>query len=152
MAVQRELVEVAQPSLLLTVIKRVALTRALASPPGLAYPLDRLTGEERLVAGVDRLNLEVGLVTGEMQVVVPVDLLAEPLRVPPVFVEVPDGRLLIDVPAGAAQAELGAARGRSGLWCYPRGRGRSSDGMRRHPWVRGLGSAIYQGAATIGPR
>jgi hypothetical protein len=80
----------------------------------LGDPLNGVAAEEPGVPVVDRLDVEIGLVPGPLQVVLAVDLLEEDLRLPPVFVEIPDDRFLIDVPAGAAQAKLGAARARSG--------------------------------------
>ena len=76
--------QVAEPVLLLSL-------RAPPSPPRPARPLAL---EERLVPLVDRLDLEIGLVPGELQVVLAADLLEEELRVPPVFVEIPGQRRL----------------------------------------------------------
>jgi hypothetical protein len=76
--------------------------------------LHRRPLEERLMTLVDRLDRQVGLLPGQMEVVLAIDLLGEELRLAPVFVEVPDDRFLIDVLAGAAQAELGARRARRG--------------------------------------
>jgi hypothetical protein len=62
MAAERKLVQVAQSSLLL----------ALHRSPGLPDPLHRIPAEERLMALVDRLDLQLLLVAGEMQVVLAV--------------------------------------------------------------------------------
>jgi hypothetical protein len=104
MTVERELMEVAEAVRFLTL-------RGLSRLP---HALDGRPLEQGLMPLVDGFDLEVGLVPGEVQVVLAVDLRQEELRVPPVFIEIPDDRLLIDVPAEAAQAELGAARTRSG--------------------------------------
>jgi hypothetical protein len=103
-AIERKLMEVAQPHLLV----------ALGGPPLIADLLHRRPLEERLMTLVDRLDRQVGLLPGQMEVVLAIDLLGEELRLTPVFVEVPDDRFLIDVLAGAAQAELGARRARRG--------------------------------------
>jgi hypothetical protein len=80
MAVERELVQVAQPRPLLP----------LARPGAqLADPLDRVRLEQRLVPLVDRLHRQVRLVPRPLQVVLAVDLLQEPLGLAAVFVEIP---------------------------------------------------------------
>src|SRR5829696_5998573 len=83
MAVEGELMEVAQPRPVLVVCRA----------PGLTDAIDRLALEERFVSLVDRLDLQIGLVTGPLQVVLAVDLLEEALRVAPVLIEVPGHRL-----------------------------------------------------------
>jgi hypothetical protein len=86
-------VEVTQPRRVLVRIKRVALARALASAPGVGDSVDRIAVEQPLVPPVDLLDREVGLVPGEVQVLLAVDLLQEELRLLPVFIEVPGQRL-----------------------------------------------------------
>ena len=87
--VEGELVQVAEPRLLLIITERIGLAGALASPARLPDALDRLALEEASVPLVDRFHGQIGLVAGSLQVVLAVDLLEEDLRLAPVFVEIP---------------------------------------------------------------
>ena len=75
-------------------IPQAVLFVALRLASGLRNPLDGCALEEGLMPLVDRFDFEVGLVPGEVQVVLAVDLLQEDLRVPPVFVQIPGQRRL----------------------------------------------------------
>ena len=54
----------------------------------LAQPSDRLAREQVRIPGIDRLELEVRLAAGQVQVVLATQLLAEALRPPSVAIEI----------------------------------------------------------------